>query len=304
MRRNALVGIAVSGCLVVGVGLLGWARTRGFLSPHGQARRWLTLAQQALQRGDLPLAQAKLEGLIEAFPDESLTDEAVLTLGQVYEQQQQPIQARATYRMLLERFPNSSLLGQAQAKLGQVNLALLFSTTVTELDTTYKVKPGDTLGEIAAAHHTTVELLKRANQLQGDVIYPQQTLKVPKGPFGIVVDKSQNQLLLTAQDQFLKSYPVATGEHNSTPVGTFKIVNKVPNPIWYRQGAVVPSESPENVLGSRWMGLDKPGYGIHGSTDDSVVGQQITAGCVRMTNADVEELFAIVPAGIEVTIVD
>jgi len=167
-----------------------------------------------------------------------------------------------------------------------------------------EVKAGDTLGKIASVHHTTVELIKKANGLKSDVIHPRQALKVPKGPFRIVVDKSQNELLLTANNQFFKLYPVATGTDNSTPVGTFKVVNKVPNPVWYRQGAVVPPDSPENILGTRWLGLDRQGYGIHGSVDPTAIGQHVTAGCVRMTNADVEELFAIVPTGTEVAIVD
>ena len=40
------------------------------------------------------------------------------------------------------------------------------------------------------------------------------------------------------------------------------------------------------------------------TTDPKAVGLQVTAGCVRMINSDVEELFAIVPLGTEVTIVD
>ena len=87
-------------------------------------------------------------------------------------------------------------------------------------------------------------------------------------------------------------------------MGTFKIITRIPNPVWYTQGAVVPTDSPENVLGSRWMGIDKKGYGIHGTIDPEAIGKQATAGCVRMTNRDAEELFDIVPVGTEVTIVD
>jgi len=193
---------------------------------------------------------------------------------------------------------------KAQARLGSVNIALLFSPVVTELDVVHEVQPGDTLGRIASTNGTTVELVKKANGLKSDLIRPRQKLKVPKGRFSIVVDKSQNQLLLTEENQFIKAYPVATGKDNSTPVGTFKVTTRVPNPVWYKQGAVVPPESPENILGTRWLGWDKPGYGIHGSTDPGSIGRQVTAGCVRMTNADVEELFAIVPQGTDVTVVD
>ena len=46
------------------------------------------------------------------------------------------------------------------------------------------------------------------------------------------------------------------------------------------------------------------GYGIHGTIEPQNLGKQVTEGCVRMVNADVEELFIIVPTGTEVTIVD
>ena len=61
---------------------------------------------------------------------------------------------------------------------------------------------------------------------------------------------------------------------------------------------------PKNILGSRWMGLTAKSYGIHGTTDDASIGSQCTQGCVRMHNKDAEELYDIVPAGAEVTIVD
>ena len=52
------------------------------------------------------------------------------------------------------------------------------------------------------------------------------------------------------------------------------------------------------------MGLTIPGYGIHGTNDESTIGSQITMGCVRMKNNDVVELFDIVKPGTEVEIVD
>jgi len=80
--------------------------------------------------------------------------------------------------------------------LGHVNIELLFSPIVTDLDATREVKTGDTLGKIAAENNTTVEFLKKANGIKSDVIRVGQKLKFPKGHFSIVVDKSQNDLLL------------------------------------------------------------------------------------------------------------
>ena len=261
-------------------------------------------AEHAQEQGHLPEAQKNLEELVATYPSSSWVDDALLRLGQVYEAQQQWLEARTMYQKLIEQVPNSPLLPETQQHLGRANIALLFSPTLTDLDVEYEVKPGDSLGRIAADHGTTVELLKKANNLKNTVIRPQQKLKVPKGKFSIVVDKSHNELLLTEDKQFVKSYIVATGKENSTPVGAFKIVTKVPNPVWYKQGAVVSPDSPENILGTRWMGLSKQGYGIHGSVDPTTLGKQMTAGCVRMANSDVEELFGIVPLGTDVTIVD
>lgn len=304
MPRQALIRVLVAGGVVLGGGVLVWAFSQGLIGPQASARRLLVTAQRASERGEWLTAQTALEELVGTSPDSPWVDEALLALGSVHEGQQQLVEARGVYRLLLERFPSSSLVEEAQGRLGAVHVALLFSPAVTDMDAAYEVKGGDSLGKIATAHRTTVEVLKRANGLTGDLIHPRQKLKVPKGVFRLVVDKSQNQLLMTQDNQFFKSYPVATGENNSTPTGTFKIVNKVPHPVWYRQGAVVPPNSPENILGTRWLGLNKSGYGIHGSVDPATIGQQVTAGCVRMTNADVEELFTIVPTGTEVTIVD
>ena len=302
MRRQVIIGIAIGLAALTGIGVLVFASQQGWFG--GKDHQWYAQAVRAFEQEDVTEAQARLEELIATFPDSPWADDALLKLGEVYESQQQFVEARTMYRMLLDRFPDSPLAVATQTRLGAVNVALLFSPTVTDLDATLEVKPGDTLGKLASKYGTTVEFLKKANGLKSDIIRVGQKLKVPKGRFGIVVDKSQNQLLLTENNQFVKSYVVATGKDNSTPVGTFKIVNKISNPVWYTQGAVVPPDSPENILGTRWLGIDKQGYGIHGSVDPSAMGQQVTAGCVRMTNQDVEELFAIVPVGTDVTIVD
>jgi len=129
-------------------------------------------------------------------------------------------------------------------------------------------------------------------------------LKVSTAHYSILVDKSQNLLTLKAGDEVFKAYPVSTGLDNCTPIGKFTIITKLIDPIWYKAGAAVPPGSPQNILGSRWLGLSLQGYGIHGTTEPDSIGKQVTAGCIRMLNADVEELYAIVPPGTEVTIVD
>ena len=66
----------------------------------------------------------------------------------------------------------------------------------------------------------------------------------------------------------------------------------------------MPPESSQNVLGTRWLGFNLSGYGIHGTTEPETIGQQVTAGCIRMRNEDVEELYSIVQLETRVVVVD
>ena len=167
--------------------------------------------------------------------------------------------------------------------------------------------------KIARKFGTTVNLIKRSNNLSSDTIRLGQKLKINTCKFSIVVDKSQNLLFLKKKDEVIKTYSVSTGKDNSTPTGTFYINrDKLINPTWYKTGAIIPPDSPENILGSRWMGLggvddggvEIEGYGIHGTTKPNELGRQITLGCVRMKNEEVEIVYDIVPVGTEVIIID
>ena len=168
----------------------------------------------------------------------------------------------------------------------------------------YEVKPGDNLTVIAKKHGVTPAMIRSVNHLPDDRIRPKQKIKIPNYKFSAVVDKSLNTLVLKGDEVVLKTYVVATGTGNSTPVGVFKITDKLVNPTWYKAGAVIKSGQPENELGSRWLGITAKGYGIHGTVHPETLGRQVTAGCVRMRNEDVEELYSYLVRGSEVTIVD
>lgn len=221
-----------------------------------------------------------------------------------YEAKGNILEARAIYQRLLNEFSASGEVVNWQKKLEDLNIALLFSPVVIPNSVLYEIKPGDSLAKIAREFKTTPEFIMRSNNLAGDRIVPGRKIKVWNAPFSILVDKSQNILLLKVNEDVVKTYIVSTGLNNSTPVGQFKIVNKIPHPTWFKAGAVVPPGSPENVLGSRWLGFDLAGYGIHGTTEPQNLGKQVTQGCVRLANPDIEELYTIIPAGTEVTVVD
>jgi lipoprotein-anchoring transpeptidase ErfK/SrfK len=212
--------------------------------------------------------------------------------------------AKSIYGKLLSDFPDSPQTPHWQKKIENINIKILFSPIITEGAVQYEIKPGDTLYKIADQFNTTVELIKKSNNLKSDKIFPGKKIRVNNRPFSILVDKSQNILILKSEEDIIKSYVISTGLHSCTPVGNFKIKDRLINPPWYTEGKVIPPESPENILGTRWLGFDLAGYGIHGTNDPDSLGKSITQGCVRMSNQDVEEIFTIVPTGTEVIIVD
>lgn len=210
-------------------------------------------------------------------------------------------EARQLYQEVMELQADPQLAAAAQAGLAEMNMKILLSPVRAEGEALYAVKPGDTLSRIAREHRITLELLQTANGLQGDFIRAGQKLRVPEVDFSVIVDKSQNTLTLKQKEEVFKVYRCSTGAGGITPAGEFRIVSRLKDPVWK---GVVPPGSPENPLGSRWLGFDMPEYGIHGTSRPETIGQPVTKGCVRLLNSDVEELFVLLPEGTRVTIIE
>lgn len=113
----------------------------------------------------------------------------------------------------------------------------------------------------------------------------------------IVVSLPDRKLALIEDGRVVKVYTTAVGARVSpSPVGTFTITNRVPNPTWYTPGKVVPAGE-QNPLGTRWLGLSLKGFGIHGTNSPRSIGRAASHGCIRMRNRDIEELFELVRVG-------
>lgn len=120
----------------------------------------------------------------------------------------------------------------------------------------------------------------------------------------IVVSIPERKLAIVERGRVKMLYPVAVGAQESpSPTGHFRIVNKVAHPGYWHSGTVVAPGS-GNPVGSRWIGLDRAHYGIHGTNEPESIGQAASHGCVRMERRDLEELFAQVRVGDEVLIAD
>jgi lipoprotein-anchoring transpeptidase ErfK/SrfK len=127
----------------------------------------------------------------------------------------------------------------------------------------------------------------------------------------IVINREQNRLYLYDRATLRRVFPVATGQSiYPTPKGVWHIVVKWRNPWWYppvndawARGLKPVPPGPGNPLGTRWMGLDAPGVGIHGTDDPSSIGYSASHGCIRMQVPDAEWLFDHVSIGTTVYIV-
>lgn len=98
-------------------------------------------------------------------------------------------------------------------------------------------------------------------------------------------------------------YPVGVGKPDTpSPIGHYRVTTKEVNPTWIDpdSSTVIPS-GPDCPLGYRWMGLFG-NYGIHGTNVPSSIGGYVSHGCIRMHEADVEDLYDHTPLGTPVDI--
>jgi len=170
----------------------------------------------------------------------------------------------------------------------------------------YTVKPGDSLWRISRKFRNSVAYLKNINRLQSDIIHPGQTLRVYTLPIRIVVKKKQFKLCVFSGKRLLAEYPIAIGKNGATPDGIFKIKTKVVNPDWWDPETKkrIKFGDPRHAIGTRWMGFERDGLGIHGTNEPESIGTAASRGCIRMLKADLEELFAAAPRGTVVEIRD
>lgn len=129
----------------------------------------------------------------------------------------------------------------------------------------------------------------------------------------IEVSKATNSVHgFDAEDRPIAHYPATVGSEDlPSPTGTHEVVAIAPDPNYtydpdvnFQQGEnteklIVPP-GPNGPVGSMWIDLSEPTYGIHGTSDPSSVGKVASHGCVRLTNWDAEELAGRVKKGVPV----
>ena len=113
----------------------------------------------------------------------------------------------------------------------------------------------------------------------------------------VVVSIPDRKLAVIENGKVLRTFKVSVGAAVSpSPTGKFEIVNRLANPTYYHAGVVIPAGK-DNPLGPRWVGLNKQGYGIHGTSAPGSIGKAASHGCIRMHNRDVVEFTTLVNVG-------
>jgi hypothetical protein len=246
---------------------------------------------------DVPDLLARATALAKEEPPEA---EALLEARQLFEE----ILAQPVRRTVRERAENG---------LGDVNIRLTMSPMTSPEKEKYVVRSGDSLDRIAKKFGTTIQLVQRSNMIMNrNLIRKGDNFLVFNGSFRLEASKTRRDMVLYLNDKFFKRYRVGTGKFGRTPVGTFEIAERISEPTWWRpDGKEIPFGHPENILGTRWMEIratgdtpDVKGYGIHGTWQPESIGKAESAGCIRMINDEVAELFDLLPLHTPVVIVE
>ena len=133
----------------------------------------------------------------------------------------------------------------------------------------------------------------------------------------IVADKARKQVFAYDEaGQLIASYPASIGSSDTpSPSGLHAVArvafdpNYTYNPkINFQQGnntkVLTIPPGPNGPVGTIWIALDKPTYGIHGTPEPSRIGRSQSHGCIRLTNWDATELARMVKPGVMVEFVD
>jgi hypothetical protein len=210
--------------------------------------------------------------------------------------------------------PDREALGQSGL---EINRKLLLDAPDERDIEYYEIRQGDTLEGIARWHPSkgTKGILMLLNGLkESSILKPGHKVKITKGTWSILVDKTLFKLFLCYEGAPFKTYTVAIGtDPKPTPAGKYAVGNKNPKPGWFPpadlgiQDVPVKYGDPRNPLGEWWIALDHDlhrGIGIHGTNDPGSVGAKASNGCVRMLNDEVGEIAAIAYKGMTIAIVE
>ncbi len=166
------------------------------------------------------------------------------------------------------------------------------------------IKPGDVV-KVPAVDPFHIEDLTQIAKLPEVPEFKTRVIKI---------DTREKLLALWDGDRLLASLPITPGSgHTATPPGTWRIVGITQMPTFRWDKSVleygVRSDNyytlplgPNNPVGVMWIGLNKPGIGIHGTNLPQSIGRSASHGCMRTANWDVVRLVKMITRDMTVII--
>ncbi len=122
----------------------------------------------------------------------------------------------------------------------------------------------------------------------------------------LLVRIGENKLYLYQNGTITHTWTIATGQPEyMTPTGIYSVTEKRYMPTWVNPapdtwGASMPAEippGPGNPLGVRAINWSAPAIRFHGTSATYSLGYNASHGCVRLSNADVIQLYDLIDVG-------
>ena len=183
----------------------------------------------------------------------------------------------------------------------------------------YTTVPGDSLTIVGARYGIESRVIARLNDLSptarlrvGQTLTIDNRHLIPEPfPAPITINIPQRLLFFMDAAGSIAAYPIGLGRPSwPTFVGPFRVALLEVNPVWdvppsiqdemLRLGKPVVTQvrpGPDNPLGAYWIGLDRSGYGIHGTNAPASIYHFQTHGCIRLHPEDIGQLFGRVSVG-------
>ena len=128
------------------------------------------------------------------------------------------------------------------------------------------------------------------------------------------VNTKESYLEVRDGDRLVACFPITPGSTAiPTPKGNWKVVAKtlLPSFRWDKSVLLYGKRSanayelppgPNNPVGITWIALDRPGIGMHGTSDPDSIGRSASHGCIRLSNWDAFKVYGMVARGTQVII--
>ena len=127
----------------------------------------------------------------------------------------------------------------------------------------------------------------------------------------IIIDTSNTYLYLVLENGKAMRYGIGVGREGFTWAGSERISKMAEWPDWHPPNEMIEREpylprfmagGEGNPLGARALYLGKSLYRIHGTNQPSTIGTFVSSGCIRLTNADIANLYSRVQVGSRVVV--